>query len=299
MEWFTLVKQAIKYIEEHLLDEDCAEAVLRQTYMSPMLFQKGFQILTGYSLSAYIRNRRLYQSAQELLRTDRKVIDVALDYGFETPESFTKAFTRFHGSSPVAVRQGAAVRPFLPLRLSISVQGGDQIDCRVLRKSGFVVEGYIREFESETAQDMIPLFWDEVASDMDFEGEFGICIDDIDESRFHYMIAKASDRGGQEDNGNLGKNLYASYVNRGPLVQESYVNCKNISQCCYVNYELPAQEWAVFECFGENPAAIQELDMRIWKEWLPGNTEYALDGKANVEWYGDGRSEIWIPVRSL
>ena len=58
--------------------------------------------MTGYSVSEYIRNRKLYLAALELKKADRKVIDVALDYGYDTPDSFAKAFTRFHGISPIS-----------------------------------------------------------------------------------------------------------------------------------------------------------------------------------------------------
>lgn len=106
MEWLSCIRKTIEYIEEHLLYENCAVDVMRQVNISPMLFQKGFQVLTGYTTTVYIRNRRLYLAALELQNTDKRVIDIALEYGYETPESFTKAFTRFHGANPTQVRQG-------------------------------------------------------------------------------------------------------------------------------------------------------------------------------------------------
>ena len=92
-------------------DKISAQDVADQVYMSLLHFQKGFQVLTGYSVAEYIRNRKLYLAALDL-KTDTKVIDVAFDYGYETPESFTKAFTRFHGASPSEVKQGALSKHF-------------------------------------------------------------------------------------------------------------------------------------------------------------------------------------------
>lgn len=71
------------------------------------------------------------------MKTDTKVIDVAFDYGYETPESFTKAFTRFHGASPSEVKQGAAVKTFLPLAIKIDVSGGDKMDVKIKNLFGF------------------------------------------------------------------------------------------------------------------------------------------------------------------
>ena len=133
MEWLTAVRKSIEYIEEHLHDDISAQDVAEQVYLSPLHFQRGFLVMTGYSVSEYIRNRRLYLAALEIKNTERKVIDVAYDYGYDTPDSFTKAFTRFHGKSPVQVKQGGECRSFLPLKVKITVQGGDKMDYKITK----------------------------------------------------------------------------------------------------------------------------------------------------------------------
>ena len=70
-------------------------------------------------------------------------------------------------------------------------------------------------------------------------------------------------------------------------------------------YEFPQSEWAVFDCFGPMPEALQSVNTRIFKEWLPGNPEFEISGMATVEWYDcmgdqsapDYHSAIWIPVK--
>ena len=123
MEWLTAIRKSIEYIEGHMNENISAQDVAEQLYISPLHFQRGFLIMTGYSVSEYIRNRKLYLAAVDLKETDKKVIDVAYDYGYETPDSFTKAFTRFHGVSPTQVKQGSCIRTFLPLNVKITVQG--------------------------------------------------------------------------------------------------------------------------------------------------------------------------------
>lgn len=115
MEWLSSIRKAIGYMEDHLTDDISAQDITEQVYMSPFFLQRGFSLMTGYGISEYMRYRRLYLAAQVLVRTDDRVLDIALRYCYETPESFTKAFTRFHGSSPTQVRGGAAFRSFLPL----------------------------------------------------------------------------------------------------------------------------------------------------------------------------------------
>ena len=294
MEWLTSIRTAIDYMEEHLTDNISAQDVADQVYLSPFFLQRGFSLMTGYGIGEYIRNRRLYQAALDLKETDDKVIDIAYDYCYETPESFTKAFSRFHGITPAQARDGAPVRTFLPLTVKLQVQGGDQMNYKITTMFPFKVIGFQKVFDNDTAYQEIPKFWDEIcekyaanvyagnAPANPYEkaivenciGEYGVCIDDIGEGKFRYLVA--------------GK--YA-----GGEVPEGMVV-----------YEFPKGDWAVFDCIGPIPEALQSLNTQIFKEWLPGNPDYELCGNASAEWYDcvngektdkDYHSAIWIPVK--
>jgi len=289
------IRGAIDYMERNLLTVEGPEEVAEHVYLSPMYLQKGFQILTGYSISEYIRKRRLYHAALELVKTDGKVIDIALKYGYDTPESFTKAFTRFHGASPSEVRKDMKlVKAFHPLKISLVIQGGENMNYTVKEQEGFHVIGFCREFTNEEVYREIPKFWNEIfvkyaagitagkkpESSTEWAmvnnriGEYGICIDDVKkDGKFRYMVA------GRYMGGEVPEGMEL--------------------------YELPACTWARFACEGPMPEAMQTTNTKIWKEWLPGNTEYELSGQYNVEWYSsegnnkdaDYKSEIWIPVK--
>lgn len=297
MEWISAIRQSIEYIEDHLKDNISVKDISRQVYISQVHFQKGFQIMTGYSVAEYIRNRRLYLAALELKENDMKVIDVAYEYGYETPESFTKAFTRFHGISPIEVKQGGTVRTFLPLAIKIDISGGEKMDVKIRNLFGFKVIGFSKVFDYETAYQEIPKFWDEICKKYAYNvyagnppkneyekalmdnciGEYGVCIDDeklAGQGKFIYLIA--------------GK--YA-----GNKVPEGMML-----------YEFPQSEWAIFDCVGPIPNALQSLNTKIFREWLPGNPDYEINGNSNVEWYDcingektdpDYHSAIWIPVK--
>ena len=105
MEWIQSISEAINYIEENLTEELSVEQIAKEVHISPFYFQKGFSMLCGYTVSEYIRLRRLALAGSELISTDRKIIDIALKYGYDSPDSFTKAFTRFHGVTPTTVRK--------------------------------------------------------------------------------------------------------------------------------------------------------------------------------------------------
>ena len=107
---------------------DVAEAV----HMSSFYFQRGFKIVTGYTVGEYLRNRRLYLAGLDVIKGDERIIDISCRYGYDTPESFTRAFTRFHGVSPMQLKaQPFRIRTFLPLTVEIAIRGGEQMEYTV------------------------------------------------------------------------------------------------------------------------------------------------------------------------
>ena len=100
MDWIQGIQQAIDYIEDHITEEIDYEEAAKRAYSSSFHFQRVFGIMCGFTLGEYIRRRRLTLAGNELLMKDIKVIDVALKYGYETPESFSRAFQKFHGIAP-------------------------------------------------------------------------------------------------------------------------------------------------------------------------------------------------------
>ena len=88
MDWVTSIHQAIQYIEEHLREELTIREIAQQAALSPFYFQKGFPMLCGMTVGHYIRQRRLSVAGLEILTTDRKIIDIALEFGYDSPDSF-------------------------------------------------------------------------------------------------------------------------------------------------------------------------------------------------------------------
>lgn len=296
MEWITCLRQAVDYMERHLLENIGVADVAKAVHISPFYLQKGFKLMTGYSVGEYIRCRRLYLAALDILTEREKIIDIADKYGYDTPESFTKAFGRFHGISPTRIKKDAScIRTFFPLKISVCIQGGNEMDYIVEKVKNFQVIGLEKEFSFETSYEEIPKYWDEFKEkygrllmegrqpDGELEkaicdygiGEYGVCIDDLGkekEGRLRYLIAGAYQGGTVPEGMKL--------------------------------YHFPDMEWAKFCCYGKMSAALQAVNTRIYQEWLPGNPDYEMAIGADVEWYEgkntdapDYRSEIWIPVR--
>ena len=147
MDWITGLQRAINYVEEHLTEEIDYEAVAAESFSSSYHFQRIFSMLCGYTLGEYIRNRRLTLAGKELALGETKVIDAALKYGYESPDSFAKAFQKYHGISPSqAKNNGALLKSFSRLSVKLSLEGGNTMNYKIETKPEMILTGYKRRF---------------------------------------------------------------------------------------------------------------------------------------------------------
>ena len=143
MEWIIGMQRAIDYIESHITDTIDYEIVAAQSFSSSYHFQRVFSILCGFTVGEYIRNRRLSLAGVELATTNTKVIEVALKYGYESPDSFAKAFQKFHGILPSqAHNNGSNLKSFSRLALNISLEGGSIMNYRIAEKEELTIVGH-------------------------------------------------------------------------------------------------------------------------------------------------------------
>ena len=132
MNWIQCLSKAIRYIEEHLTDNINIDEISSQAYTSSSHFQLIFHVVMGMTIGEYIRNRRLSLAAQDLLQhQNSKIIDIAMRYQYDTQESFSKAFTRFHGVPPSKVQRGK-IKLFHPLSINITIQGGFEMSRKLI-----------------------------------------------------------------------------------------------------------------------------------------------------------------------
>ena len=264
------VEAALTYIESHLTDEMDVHNVAARAYISAFHFQRIFSALCGMPLGEYIRCRRLTLAAQELTRGMR-VIDAAMKYGYDSPDSFARAFRRFHGVLPSqAGLPGVMLRSLAPMKLEESQEARHMMDYRIETKEPFTVVGFTRHFHNETSYQEIPKWWDEMLQKgMPLDGEFGVCID-ADGSEFDYLIA------------------------------DRWAPGQDVPEGC-VTREIPGGMWAVFPC---TLATLQDVNTQMWRDWLPACREYRLSYNCNLEFYYPldredppaSKAELWLPI---
>ena len=282
MNWVRIIEDAITYIEENITEELTISRIAGEVNTSAFYFQRGFSMLCGYTVGEYVRMRRLSIAGEELLSSDVKVIDLAMRYGYDSPDSFTKAFTRFHGSTPTDARRGGAMlKSFAPLHIKLTLDGGSMMEYRIEKKKAFKVMGISKDFSYENANTDIPRFWDEAyvqAKEKPVLGVYGICFDEeMAGNKFRYMIADDYD---------------AEQAERKKL---------DI-------HEIKAHTWAIFPCHGPMPLPLQEVNRRIFSEWLPASNYEIAEGY-NIEYYSNPAdnklgmqdpeyyAEVWIPIK--
>lgn len=276
--WNEGISNAIGYIEENLTGDLDMNEIAKRACVSSFYFQKIFSVLCGFTVGEYIRNRRLTLAAQELCSARIRVIDVALKYGYDSPDSFARAFARFHGISPSAARErGSKLNYFAPLKIKLTLEGAEMLEYRIVEKAQFTVMGRSRKFNEETSYREIPRFWTEHMESDESKvvcGMYGICMGGTG-SEFEYLIA------------------------------DNYIPWNEVPKG-YETKVIPAGTWAIFPCRGALPKALQDVNTRIWSEWLPSCRAYRLAGNYNIEMYmppcenpDDNYNEIWIPVEKV
>lgn len=288
MDWITGISKAIDYIEEHITEPTDYARAAKEACSSPFNFQRVFALLCGYTLGDYVRMRRLTLAGEELLSTDAKVIDVALKYGYDSPESFSRAFTRFHGVSPSAVRKGAAIRSFSRICVKLILTGGNIMEYRIEKKQAAKIICRRREFTKpgdDYTNREIPEFWNECGRDgsiqklcgyikdsAQFKGLLGVCFStEMTDSGFPYGIGAEYD--GESD------------------PQDFEI------------VEIPAYTYAVFTVRGRMPDAFRETYRKICTEFFP-QSGYEYGNGVEIEAYPsadvqnpDYTCEIWIAVK--
>ena len=153
MKWITEMQNAIDYIEAHLTEEIDYAEVAKQAYSSSYHFQRTFSTLCGCTLGEYIRKRRLTLAGSELLHDKLKVIDIAMKYGYESPDSFARAFQKFHGITPSQARsEGTTMRSFSRLVFNLKLEGGSVMNYRIEEKPSMILTGYKQHFYGSPAE---------------------------------------------------------------------------------------------------------------------------------------------------
>ncbi len=278
--------EAMGYIERNLMCNIELNQISHIAGCSEYHFRRMFSFLAGMPLGEYIRRRRL-SVAGILLQTEPvKVIDLALQLGYESPEAFSKAFQAMHGVTPSQAKNKNIVLKVLPpMTFQLTIKGGIEMNYRIVEKNAFYIVGFkkritiqfkgINPHMNSLIQKLTPQIIADLKSLCDMEPKGILSVS----ANFQERTAEGSE--------------LDQYI--GVATSKTASNDFDI-------LHVAASTWAVFKVAGTFPDAIQDTWAKIYAEWFP-TSGYELTGGPELLWNEspdtsrpDYKSEIWIPV---
>ena len=269
--------QTMDYLEEQLTGEVDMKIFQQLSGYSYPLFSRIFSIMADMTLAEYLRNRRLSEAVTDLRESSDKIIDIAMKYGYESADSFSAAFKKFHGATPSEVRNGKPYRFFPRLQLSLKITGGKNMDIKIQKKPSFTVAGVLLEAIDNS---QCPSAWEQLYANHSLESleslgsgqSFGVCSDVKEGEIINYMAAyDVTDKAKAEELG---------------------LSIKDISEA----------EYAIVPVNGAIPTSIQHAWKYVLEIFFP-ETGYRHSGAPDFEVYTEGdmsspdyQMELWIPV---
>lgn len=294
MDWQERMRAGIDWIESHISGEFDIEAAARAANTSPFHFMRMFDVIAGVSPAEYARRRRLSRAAIDLATSDEKIIDVALRYGYESPDSFTRAFKREFQCLPSDARKpGTSLHSYQPLSFSIALTGATSMEFKIERMPARALTGIQTRISTENGENFraVPKCWKVAEGNGSLKalcdalrpgglGLLGVC-HEFDMARGDFTYSIAMERTDDRPSGEL-----------------------DACGTRLVDFEIPAATWARITSRGPLVPNFQNTIKRVFSEWFPSSgKEHA--GTAEIEYYGcDGDPEsenywceYWVPLR--
>ncbi len=299
MDWITGMQKAIDYIEANLTEEINYEKVAAESFSSSYHFQRVFSILCGYTLGEYIRLRRLSLAGAELVSGKEKVIDIALKYGYDSPDSFAKAFQKFHGITPSQARaDGSMLKSFSRLSIKISLEGGNTMSYRIEEKEPMILTGFKAHFMGapygkEREKQEEELFLSTRGKQWFLKGASG-------DSDAHCVITNIDDRG---------YDFYYCHrlddYERQNLFNHAVTGVDFVESMQLENIEIPKTTYVIFETSDTRSPICDYFDLlglriKILTEWMPEMGFQLARGPELAVYHWRPKSErnvgIWLPI---
>ncbi|MDR2909079.1 MAG: AraC family transcriptional regulator [Oscillospiraceae bacterium] len=283
------MNEAMLYLEENMTGEISFGRMAQIAGCSEYHFRRMFSWLAGMPLGEYIRRRRLVLAAT-LLQQGNKVVDCALMCGYDSPDSFAKAFASMHGITPSQAKlQGAALKAFPPMTFQLTIKGGSTMEYRIVHKGTFKIVGFKKrvtlQFEGVNPQmeSLTARLTPEIIAQLK-----GLC--DTDPKGMLSVSANYDDGFAERPKEGMELDQYTGVATTRPAPEG------------YDALQVAESDWAVFTSVGPFPKAMQDDWARVYAEWLP-SSDWQLTNGPSLVWYEspdltrpDCKTEIWIPV---
>lgn len=277
MKWIDQLNKTMEYIEDHLTEKIDYDQLAKISGCPSYHFQKTFLYMTNISLNEYIRRRKMSLAAVDLQSSKKRIIDIALKYGYESPTAFNRAFQSIHGIAPsLARKQSVQLKSFPALKFTFSMQGLEELNFRIEKKDNFRIIGISCPLSKDLLKNFttIPKEWDKAVS--------------------NDILTQLNNLNNQKPHGLLGVSIH-HHNDWRYFIAVSSSNLENNFEEYLINKAM----WAIFSGHGTNKS-LQELQRRVITEWLP-TSGYKYANIPDIEVYlkadpNDTIYEYWLPI---
>lgn len=278
---FNQIGDALRFIDEHLDEHLSLEMLSKKFSFSPFYFHRLFSVIVGKSLAAHIRDRRILYACRLLCNTEMNILNIALDCGFHSAQSFSRTFKEMQGVTPRDYREYG----YQPVILSVDelimkftnrLRGGINLNPNIIKRDSILIAG--TKGDGNNTWEV----W----------------------NAFEQLM-------NEKPLGNtLSKNGYEIRLYRNNIctVHVGYPVQNKDVDLAYSMFELPASKYASFDIYVSNG---YESENNAMNEWLKTNdegySEKLLDNTTHycVEYYDERFNgsetnsivDIWIPIK--
>lgn len=140
------LNNTVIYIENNLCGEIDTDKIAEIALCPYDKFKRFFSYMTNMSVSEYVRKRRLSLAAYELLNNKVKIIELAVKYGYNSADSFTRAFAKQHGVLPTEVSADTSLKVYPPVSFYIAIKGANELNFRIVNTDEIKLKGISRQF---------------------------------------------------------------------------------------------------------------------------------------------------------
>lgn len=258
--WTVRLNAAIDYLEANLPGEASIREAARVACCSLYHFHRTFAAVVGETPAEYVRRRKLTLAAGDLMDGSAKVLDVAMDYGYDSPNAFTRAFRKMHGVNPGEVRSlDKKLSAYRRAKVDFETLGEKDMKYRIVEKPAFSVLGKAKQFTNENFFKEAPAFWKDYVSSDEYlslwnrsRGRWG------DVSEAPLMSVYLPDENGERDE------------------FTDVLGIERTNDCDAGDFEIveiPAARYAEFDCTYGTAVKAHKY---IYGEWFP-STNYERD----------------------
>lgn len=275
MNYYESLNDVINNIEENLTEKIDYKELAKIVGTSSYTLQRIFAFLTGITLTEYIRKRRLSKATEELLKTDIKIIDLALKYQYTSPIAFTNSFKKMYGISPQNLRKEKKnIKVFPKIEFKSAIETIDNLQYRIIdldkQKLYGITTGIIQKTNKIAIKDLFKKAREEKILDF--------IIDNSNGMELYYGVSK---------------DIYRDEISSKI---QYYILGKKYRED-FISLEIPQSTWACFKLDNKEQVDILKLYNTIYTKWLPSSEYKEILNYPQLEIYYENSCEICIPVK--